>query len=346
MKFIRDFLKIRSNIIEILIVAILITFGINLITSSLFNLFKFEWKNELLFFIGISFVLISVGYFILKIFGRTNVEKRFSGFIVFDRKSNLPVSCDGYNYSEELNTILVAAFSENKALEHIWNRNSKPKKDKDSIIIEATEYYLIDELSTHLTDYFNLKNLDKQQLITFSRNDIPDILLSNRFLELFSKPMDQRGSFIKDINDDKSTGKIVMCYGAEGEIYKEFDLVLPKGSVVTKTQNGISIDTKRFIISFSVTYGLWGTVLPKGFENYYLGFKSYEDFYTNKIEVQISVHFKNRSIFSKKGWDYYEWIELFLKKFEKRFSKRYFFRSINWKQIYTQIIINKNHSST
>jgi hypothetical protein len=340
MKFIRDFLSNRTNIIELLIVAVMITLGINLITSAIFNILKFENKDNVLLIIGLSIVLLSGLYFVFKISWKTKILKEFSGFVIFDKQSKLPADCDGYDYMEELRRNFKAAFAENKALEHIWNND--PKKNKDSLVIEATEYYLIDDLSTHLTDYFNLKKLDKKQLKKFSRNDIPDILLSNRFLELFSKPMEQRASFISDKQKDKSPGRVVMSYGKGGELFKEFDFVLPKSSKISRSDNCIFIDTKRFIISLSVDYGGYGTVLPRGFEKYYLGYKNFEDFSTLKIEVKISVQFKFNSLFSLKGWDYYEWIELFLEKVERNFSKNYFFSMINRQQIYTQIKINEN----
>jgi len=338
MKFIRDFLNNRTSVIEILIVAILISFGINLITSAIFNIF--DNRDLVLLIFGICLVFVSVGYFIIKIFWRTKIEKLFTGFIVFDRQNKLPVYCNGYDFSEELRRNFDAAFAENKAMEHIWLTDSKNEQDKDLLVIEATEYYLIDELSTHLTDYFNLRGLNKAQLIEFSRNDIPDILLSNRFLELFSKPMEQRAPFIRE-KDDKSTGRIVMTHGKGGELFKEFDLVLPKGSKVSKSNNCMIIDTRRFNIIIEVDYGVFGTVLPRGFEKYYLGYNSYEDFYTNEIQIKISVQFKKASLFSSSGWDYYEWIELFLEKVERNFSRNFFFNSINWKQIYTQIKLNE-----
>ena len=182
---------------------------------------------------------------------------------------------------------------------------------------------------------------DKKQLIEFDRNDIPDILLSNRFLELFSKPMEQRASFKKKAKDDKSPGKIVMSMGEKGELFNEFEFTLPKGSKVTKDDNRLFIDTKRFTIISEILYAGAGEVLPRGFEKYYLGYKSFDDFSTNLIEIKITVKFKNKSLISIKGWDYYEWIELFLEEIKNKFDTDTFFQSINWKQIYTQIKVKE-----
>lgn len=341
MKLIKDFLANRTSVFEIFLVAILATFGINLITTGAYQIIKNANKDNIFLWIGILFVIIAILYLTYKLLLKTKIHKSYEGFILVDKKTKIPVDCDRYEYLEGLNRNFNAAFSENKALEHIWKDKSIKRKDKNQLIIEATEYYLIDELSTHLTDYFNIKGLDKKQLIELSRNNIPDILLSNRFLELFSKPMEQRPSFIKDLKNDKTPGRIVMSMGEGGTLFKEFDLVLPKDSKVSRKGASIIIDTKRFILSIKTIYGDYGNVLPRGFEYYYCGNKSFEDTWSTKINVEISVEFKFNTIWSSGGWDYYEWIEQFLQKIEENFSEEYFFEKINWNQVYTQTKINE-----
>lgn len=348
MKFIKEFLNSRRSVIEIFIVAILITLGINLITSASFEIFTFENKDKVFFYTGVTIVIISIFYFVLKILWKTSITKEFTGFIIIDKETKMPVECDGYDYSEELRRSFDAGFAENKALEHIWTNDSTKFTDKNKLIIEATEYFLIDDLSTHLTDYFNTRRLDKKQLIEFSRNDIPDILLSNRFLEMFSKPMEQRASFVKDLKNDDSPGRVIYSMGEGGTIFKEFDFVLPKGSSVSRKGNKMLLNTKRFVIEFEIIYDGFGNVLPRGFEKLYLGYMSYEEFSTKEIKVNINVRFKFKSLFSRNGWDYYEWIELFLEKIERNFSEDYFFKTINWNEIYiqTKVLFNKFQHTT
>lgn len=341
MRLIKDFLDNRTSVLEIFIIAIVTTIGINLITTGLYQLLSIPSKDFYFFWIGLMFIVIAIIYLTFKLLLKTKINKSLEGFILVEKKTKMPVDCDGYEYLEELNRNFSAAFSENKAIEHNWKDKSIKRKEKDQLIVEATEYYIIDELSTHLTDYFNTRGLDKKQLIELSRNSIPDILLTNRFLELFSKPMDQRPSFIKDLKNDKTPGRIVMSYGDGGTLFKEFDLVLPKNSKVSKVDNTITIDTKRFKMRFKVNYNGYGNVLPRGFEHYYCGFKSYDDSWTTKINIDFSVEFKPVSLVSKGGWDYYEWIELFLEKIEGNFSEEYFFKKINWAQVYTQTIISE-----
>ena len=53
------------------------------------------------------------------------------------------------------------------------------------LILEATEYFLLRMLSTHLTNYFNDEKFKEENLTKLERKDIPQVLLENRFLNLF-----------------------------------------------------------------------------------------------------------------------------------------------------------------
>lgn len=366
MKLIKPFLESRTNLVEIFIIAVITTFGLNLITTSLYEILGFKDQEDYLLWIGIGLVLIGVLYLLSRLFLKTKIDSSIEGFLIFDKKTKLPVDCDGYEYLEVLHQNFRASFSESTAMKHIWKEKSFGCEEKDALIIEASEYYLINELSIHLTDYFNTRSLDKSHLVKLSRNNIPDILLSNRFLELFSKPMEQRASFVKDnkkgravlimgeegtvfkefdvkgIKNDRRKGRVLWRMGKGGTIFKKFDLVLPKDSYVTRKGDSIQIDTKRFKMTFRFNYSGFENVLPYGFEELYCGFRRYDDSWTTEISLDISIEFKFFTLFSRGGWDYYEWIELFLKKMNENFSGDYFFKKINWNQAYTQAIINEN----
>ena len=44
----------------------------------------------------------------------------------------------------------------------------------------------MDDFSIFIEDYFNSRNMN-ENVITFDQNAVPDILLNNRFLKLFSE---------------------------------------------------------------------------------------------------------------------------------------------------------------
>jgi hypothetical protein len=370
MKFIKPYLESRTKLLEIFIIAVITTFGLNLITTSIFEILNFKDRESYLLWIGIVLVLFGVIYLLDRLFVKPKIDSSIEGFLLFDKKTKLPVDCEGYEYLEELHKNFIASFSESKAMKHIWKDKSFGHEEKNALIIEASEYFLIHELSMHLTDYFKTRNLYKSQLIKLSRNNIPDILLSNRFLELFSKPLEQRASFVKDtkngrrkgratlrmredgiilsefdvkgIKNDSKKGRVIWRMGKGSTIFNEFDLVLPKDSEVTRKDDSIQIDTKRFKMTFKFNYDGFGYVLPDWFEELYCGFRKYDDSWTTEIRLDISIEFKYLTLFSKGGWDYYEWIELFLEKMNENFSGDYFLKKINWNQAYTQAIINEN----
>lgn len=365
MKLIKPFLETRTKLLQIFIIAVITTFGLNLITTSIFEIFNFKGRESYLLWIGIVFVLFGVLYLLGRLIHKPKINRSIEGFLLFDKKTKLPVNCEGYEYLEALHDNFRASFSESKAMKHIWKDKSFGHEKGNALIIEASEYFLLDQLSLHLADYFKDRNLDSTQLVNLTRNKIDDILLSNRFLELFSKPMEHRASFVKDtkkereslrmgedgiilsefekgIKNDRKKGRVIRRMGKGGAIFSEFYLVLPKDSEVTRKDNSIQIDTKRFKMNFKFNYDGFGYVLPDWFEELYCGFKKYDDSLATEIRLDISIEFKHLTLFSKGGWDYYEWIELFLGKMNESFSGDYFFKKINWNQAYTQAIINQN----
>ena len=342
MKFVFDFLSRRTEIYAILTAFILITLGINLITISIFENFVLSNKAEILMISGFAIVGLSIVYLILKILWKKSIKKEFSGFTAISYDDNFPVDCDGYHFSEELRRIFEAGFAEDYTLKNIWNNDTIPIGEKDSLIIEAIEYFLIDEFSMHVSDYFNIMGLDKKQLLEFSRIDIPDILHSNRFLELFSRPFEQRDGFKKHIEDNETQYRVFGCMGINGELFREFHLVLPKGSKMSKSENSIAIETKRFTICIKVDHEMYATNLPRGFEKYYLRSYRYGGVSFSGINIYVTINYKFRSLFLRNCWEYYGWIDYFLEEFEKNFSKAYYFNSINWKQVYTQTVIDNS----
>jgi len=252
MKLIKPFLESRTKLLEIFIIAFITTFGLNLITTSIFVILNVKDRESYLFWIGIALVLFGVLYLLGRLFLKTRIDSSIEGFLLFDKKTKLPVDCEGYEYLEDLHQNFIASFSESKAMKHIWKDKSFGHEEKNALLIEASEYFLLHELSMHLADYFKARNLDSTKLVKLCRNNIHDILLSNRFLELFSKPMEQRASFVKDTKKGRESLRL----GEDGIILSEFDVKgikndRKKGRVIRRMGKGGTIFnefdfTKRF----------------------------------------------------------------------------------------------------
>ena len=70
-------------------------------------------------------------------------------------------------------------------------------------------------------------------------------------------------------------------------------------------------------------------MIPDEFVQYYLGRSDSFDTYHADLKIEINILVKIRSLFSTTGWDYYRWIDSFMKDFEKDVSKAFFFDRIN-----------------
>ncbi len=352
---IKKLLKERINLIELIIIALIIGLSIELLSNGLSSLLDTEKWNGIIY--GTSLLFLGISYFIFKIIKLKSTKHSIKGFIIYNSKNNDVIEVPRYRYSRELSEDLKCAFNENPALKKIWNsdplnnrfkmadngkmRTSIPKSY--NLIYQATEYFVIKELSMHLSAYFNNTNLEKKRLQEFNRKDIPSVLLENQFLELFSKPMEQRDAFVDDTLKSKgSLGKVVASY-KHGFKFEQFDLVLPKKSKIHKPKgNEILIETSRFKIKFTIDFQGMGTVLPFSFEEYYLNLNNRRDYSEFEISIHVSVNFKLRSYLSRKGWEYFEWVDSYIRKLDEGFSKKLFFEKINWDTMSSAIIVAKN----
>jgi hypothetical protein len=208
------------------------------------------------------------------------------------------------------------------------------------LILEATEYFVLRMLSTHLTNYFNDEKFKEENLTKLERKDIPQVLLENRFLNLFSKPMEERtaASF-----EDRFVSKNTQ--GSSGESntdFRHFHLILPAKAKVSRTgENICEITTKKFTLRVSILYLGADELLPADFEKYYLRLQKYYKrpnpsmVKEKAIEIEVTVFFKNSIFFSTTGLQYYEWLDSYLDKLEEEFSTSYFFKKIGWDSVST-----------
>jgi hypothetical protein len=208
------------------------------------------------------------------------------------------------------------------------------------LILEATEYFVLRMLSTHLTNYFNDEKFKEENLTKLERKDIPQVLLENRFLNLFSKPMEERtAASFEDQYVSKNT------QGGSGESntdFRHFHLILPAKAKVSRTgENTCEITTKKFTLMVSILYLGADELLPADFEKYYLGLQKYYKrsdpsmVKEKAIEIEVKVFFKNSIFFSTTGLQYYEWLDSYLDKLEEEFSASYFFKKIGWDSVST-----------
>lgn len=193
----------------------------------------------------------------------------------------------------------------------------------------------------------------------YGRGDVPDVLLTNRFLEMFSRPMKDRPAFVDAVSKGKATptivrkndaydiligddapstaegGEVVAAYERSGVKYWKFNLVLPKESTVRRHDNGVEIETKKLKMSIKILFEGFNTILPceSSFIEHYVETSNLKDIEIYKLNMDIQVLMKWLAMLSRAGWEYYHWVDSFLDKIEVDVSKDAFFNRINWETV-------------
>jgi hypothetical protein len=333
-------LSSRANIIELIVIAFFLAIGTNIIVSSIAG---FDFFNPNVFiYIGLGIVVLSFLYLIWRIIKNRSFRKEIVSSAIYKEKDNKIIDVPYYNFSNNLSNYLEYAFNENQDIKAIWERHKLLKLDSNKktvrkntnsgkLLIEATEYIILDKISTHLSDYFNNEKLNINNISEIKRDDISDILIKNRFLDLFSKPMNERSAFLDYDNTKKQPNKEVIMSYKNGHFFNKFKLKLPKGSKVIRNEDSsILIKNKRFSIKISVEYEGYGSMgIPYSFIRYFLNLNLTE-YRQLEIKVNFDVKFNLNTFISLLGWEYYKWIDSLLKELEDEISSEHFSKKIHW----------------
>lgn len=329
----------QKQLVELIIATIILGIGLEFIASSLQEIFGLPSRTLLV--VGLTVVTICSVFIILQVLGNNQYEETIDGFFVYKKAENTVIEIERYHYGRDLSMYLSAAFSENPAFKSMWEKeklsdiHKRLPQDTESrrFIVEATEYFLLERLSTHLGDYFNQREVDSVSLTEFGREDVPDVLLKNRFMELFSRPIGERAVFLP--HDSESHTNTIMM-GGKNAFFSRFDLTLPAGSKVRRVGSGaVEIETNRLTLRFSIHFSGMGSVLPRRFDRYYLREGDFSNLSTYKVKIKAAVELKRYALFTRSGWEMYYWSESFIDSFRERFSKDFFFEKIGWEHIQT-----------
>jgi len=356
----------QQKLLELLIIVIFLAFGIDLISGQ--TLIYFNINPFLAILIGLIFCLISIIIFINQILHERRLTRTIEAFFIYDENSNTIIDIPNYQFSSDMISNLNAVLVENVNLKRFWeskplslllafheNEGNSKEKNTIKIINELTEYLILEKLSTHLTDYFNQRQIPENRIKTYERRDIPDILLQNRFLETISHPMDERPFFSheEDRYQDKfgneifPKGEIISASGEDGVLFNRFDLILPKESKITKPNaNEIIVETDILRLFIKTDFRGMNTFIPTDFIKNYLDLEFSQDYLNTRrefsIPITIKVNMKLKSLFLKSGLEYYEWVDSFIEEIEDYLSEDAFFDKIKWKSIQATLICMKN----
>jgi len=334
----------RANLLEIVVVAVGIALGVHLLAVGV--LVKLQWSGLAIAILGGSLILIGCAYLISREFPTINRDFMFEGILPVIAKTHDVIPIDRYEFAEDTARHLNALAAENKALASAWADNPLSnfqfERGHEGVLVkgspaaklarEALEYFVLNELSLHLSQHFsNNPRIKESEIVTFGRRDIPSVLLENHFLELFSKPMEEREVFSPLPKIRVTHGsKVVFAMGKGGAIYDEFELILPRAAKISRLDpSTILIRTKRFGMQIGVGFDGFGANLPSGFAKLYTGHK-HSDIEVFKIDLNIKIWFNWWSLLTNSGWEYYRWLDSFLDRMAQGFSFERFLLDIGW----------------
>ena len=360
-KTIEEFKNQKSELNSIIVYSIVLGISVNIISGILSEIFDLSLWLNLMIWVGISLGIIVISQ-IIKLYKLKTKIKFNCLFIANESQKNKLIGIPNYKISTDMKEYFESAFSENAAYKTIWEDSGLDKlkgrqtmatvTESKKLLVEMLEYCLLEHFSMFIGDYYNTRNITKK-IISYSGSDIPDVLLKNRFLKLFSEDPKNRAAFcanskssvlmIKECDSEsEAEGSVVYMTGSNGAIYRRFSLNIPKGSKVYREKDGtIVIDTKLFTLKYKVIFDGFTTVVEHDFYRYYLHEMNCREFHDWKYFIEVDVKYKYSSLLKIWDWKYYNWLDEYLVKLSNYCDIENFYKNIGWEKSKTILRILK-----
>jgi hypothetical protein len=347
-------LQSRSRILELIVAAVVLALGVHLLATYI----ESQVSSTAVLVAGLMATLGALAL-LLRQAGWLRVRTEVvEGFFIYDVEANrVPPHDIGYWFGVQFANYFSAAFAENAALKAAWeseplsarfgvNESTTTFEKSRDLVQQALEYFVLSSLSRHLLDYFGVhSDGDNGDLIILTHTDIPDVLLQNRFLKLFSEPMDERAAFVGAVDDEHpSHDTVYMQQTSGGALYARFELVLPKGSSVKRlARDRVEIDTPRFRLELQAEFDGTNTNVPSSYVTTFLGLG---DAWSDKdgvrltaFRVRVTVVFSPKAwrVLSPVGWEYYRWIDDWLTRLAEQLDQEAYFERISFEQAMTVV---------
>ncbi|WP_327386678.1 hypothetical protein [Streptomyces sp. NBC_01207] len=338
-EFVKRLQAARASFLEVVVVAVLLAFSVAVLATVAFE----ELGNIASLFLGLVLAAACFCYIVARNSRNRDYEAIATTAIIIERESNSLVRICGHEAIERMADYLDAGFAENPALLNQWQTQSlaghalpadAPLPDTTGsrrILTEVAEYLVLETLSTHLSDFYRSREWDKGDLKVYRRGDIPDVLLSNRFLELFTRePMDRTGFF------GPVESNIVMT-SAPGRYFYRFELTLPSASRISRQADGrLLISSSQLDVYISVGFSYVN--IPLAFIARYLkkkpiGMNSYG------LRVTIAAHAHKVLRPRAKDWKYHAWLDAYMDNVREEFDFAAFLQRVGWDQIEATLVV-------
>ena len=311
----------RTQAIQVVAVGLVLAIGVNLIAVYLGD----HLGRGLTLLVGLLLTLGALLAIAGPVFRPRKRVRKFEGFLVYGEAENELLDQDfEYELGYSIKRYMDSAFSESQSMKMIWDQNpisarfepdavsAGDAKRSFDLVRQAAEYFVLEQLSTRVSDHFRSGDFDSDELVSLSHTDIPDVLLQNRFLRLFSEPMEDRLAFAGERPGRDDDWQVVMATAADGALYRRFELVLPEGWRVGRSGDQIEFDAKRFTLRIKADCQGFGENLPLPYIPEYLGLGSSEGgigYDTFGVTVEIEIAPRRAWLVGPRGWKYYRWID-------------------------------------
>lgn len=329
----------KWGVLEIAVLATALAFSIGVFSS-----LAMEWfSNESVAVASAACTLICLVYISIRHTRDRKLNADIEAAFILDSEHKM-IPILEYGASEAAAEYFEEAFVENPALRRQWEREPLESMvhqvngrthirtvASTKLIREVYEYAVLEDLTTHLADYFNGYSGREGDLHTYERNDLPDVLLANRFLELFSRDMADRDAFHSD--DDSSNGWQVVSRSGPGGYFNRFELTLPKGSTLRREDNStLVISGPAFQMRISIHFSGMTSGIPFDHLEHYVGVdptsvNAYE------VGINIQVLVRRSFIFGGRRWNDHLWVDSLVESLAERFSLANHLARINWPMV-------------
>lgn len=292
---------------------------------------------------GIVCVLLVAFFYIKEYFGCSSYDTSVTTILSVDNEKRV-IPIDRFEFSENFHRAVLSVLSENKAYKSLWDdafahRVGEGEKGK-KFVEEFLEYLFIDWISLKLNSYF--VDVDDGLTEIIVRENIPDVLIKNRVIDLITKPFEEREKFQEKIgHEDHIEGKVVYMDGDDGVIYDMLEIELPRKSKVFRDKQSLLITNRNFNIRFESDFQGFSGVLPRYFEDFYMN-RSLDTVHSYMIKVKLSIKLKPFFLVSFRDWKYLGWLDQIEEEFVKYFSFDEFVEKIGFEQALTNHILFMN----
>ncbi len=306
--------KQRKDIVLILATVVFLAAAINLASFYLSSVFS---DNPMRLLVS-GVVCLLVGVFLLRqiAFGATEHIVRFRGALAYSMKDERlePVEIVGYSFNNDICRYLRAFVHENKAYLKLFadrdgkvvpmNRFDPDDLNHHTIVNSVVEFTILSFLDLHLNSYYVDNAIDKDDIVTLSRDQLGAGVLRNRVIDQLTKDMKERPSFSGDSDPDRG-GVVVYATGMDGALYTRLGIELPPRSKITRNSEGyLVIANPVFDLTIVPAYDGTATYLPSEFT------PTQDRFFTPRsISLAMRIRIKSTALLFGGSMEMYEWLD-------------------------------------